>query len=203
MSSGSSSTSLVKLRDRLVVPVEIGKVQAALHLGDALQRRIRRDAAIEVDRLFGVVLLLGNCGQLQQHDVAVGLQRPRKLQIEPARRLAAAAVERRAEVEQHFARRRRSGRRPGGEIGLPASICLRSIGERQRGRPRTRRPCRARPAPRPSRPCGPGSRHRIRRRAARSRARRRRPRRCRARPGRLRRPRRRARPARRSARDGR
>ena len=87
MSSGFSSTSVFSWRDRLVVAVEIGEVEAELQFGQPLQRRVRRDAAVELDRLLGVVLLLGDRGQLHQHDVAVGLRAPAHIADRAARRL--------------------------------------------------------------------------------------------------------------------
>ena len=114
MSSGFSLDQRLELADRLVVAVEIGEVEAELQLRHALERRGGRDAAVELDRLLGVVLLLGHAGKLDQHHVAVGLQRQRILQIEPHEGFAAAAVERAGKIEQKLAGAfRRAGRQGG------------------------------------------------------------------------------------------
>ena len=114
MSSGFSLDQRLQLADGLVAAVEIGEVEAELQLRHAPQRRRSRDAAVELDRALGVLLLLGHAGELDEHHVAVGLQRQRILQIEPHEGFAAAAVERAGEHQQKLAGALgRSGRRCG------------------------------------------------------------------------------------------
>jgi hypothetical protein len=93
-----------QMRLGLVAAVEIGEVERELELGDALQRRGGRHVLVEIDRLGGPALQFGDLSELDQHAVEMRRERARILQVEPHEGLAAAAVQRRAEIVERLGR---------------------------------------------------------------------------------------------------
>ena len=90
--------------DRLVLLVEVGKVQTDLQLGRALQRRAVGDLGIKVDGFLGQLLLLGNAGELQQDHVVGRVQRPGELQVNANEIFAARLVQRGCDIVHRLAR---------------------------------------------------------------------------------------------------
>ena len=99
---------------RLVGAVERIEIGRHLDRGIAMQRRIRRNALIDLDRQLRLLERFIKIGEREQRQRMVGREIERKLQIDQAEILAAAAAERGAEPVERFGgaglRRRRQRR---------------------------------------------------------------------------------------------
>ena len=87
---------------RLVRAVERIEIGRHLDCGVAMQRRIRRNALVGLDRQFRLLERFIEIGEREQRQRMVGLERERQLQIDQAEILAAAAAERGAEAVERF-----------------------------------------------------------------------------------------------------
>ncbi len=87
---------------RLVRAVERIEIGRHLDRGIAMQRRIRRNALIDLDRQLRLLERFVEIGEREQRQRMVGREIERKLEIDQAEILAAAAAERGAEPVERF-----------------------------------------------------------------------------------------------------
>lgn len=85
-----------------VIFVDIGQVQAQLHLGKRFQWGIGGNAAVKSDGFFRTTKLFRQLSKLHQDRCALRPQRPRILKVEPHKCLAPAAIECSPDIEKYL-----------------------------------------------------------------------------------------------------
>ena len=103
MSSGFSSSSVWSCRIASSRRSRSARFRPSCSWDSRFSGEVVGNAAVESDRLLGVLLLLGDGGELDQNDIAVVSQRQRILQIEPDEGFAAAAVQSSRENQKKLA----------------------------------------------------------------------------------------------------